>query len=49
MSELLCSNCGGKIPQPKSSKIESCPHCNVMMFIPSKQLWEDMRTNSYMN
>lgn len=47
--ELICSNCGKEIESPTSSKTEPCPHCNVMMFMPSRKLFEDMRSNSYLN
>jgi len=47
--ELFCSKCGKEILQPSTSATEPCPHCGVVLFMPSRKLWEDMRSNSYFN
>jgi len=47
--ELLCSECGKEIKEPSSSKTEPCPECGTLLFIPSRQLWNNMSSNSFIN
>ena len=46
---LECSNCKYTFDEPKHSIGMECPKCGDWLFIPSRNFWETMKSNSDFN